>query len=100
MDYTNLVLCPVLKGCYTSFAAIHITEERNSNVQAMMLSNGLSNPFGLWLGHVFYDCLVTTVVSIVVVAIYSAQKPEKVQFLGPLVRLIGHSSLVIPRVAR
>lgn len=71
-----------VKVIYTSFATIHVTEERNSNVQAMMLSNGLANPLGLWLGHLLYDCLITTVVSVVVIVIYAAQMSKKFQALG------------------
>jgi len=40
-------------------------------VQAMQLSNGLANPFGLWLGHLMFDSLFTVFIATVIIIIFS-----------------------------
>ena len=40
-------------------------------MQAMQLSNGLANPFGLWLGHLMFDSLFTVFIATVAIVIFS-----------------------------
>jgi len=37
----------------------------------MQLSNGLSNPFGLWIGHAMFDSILVVAVSTVVAIVFS-----------------------------
>ncbi|KAF5377145.1 hypothetical protein D9757_008793 [Collybiopsis confluens] len=61
---------------YPAFFAIYVSKERRSGVQAMQFSNGLSNTFGLWLGHLMFDwmfSIVSATVSIIIFAAVSDQ---------------------------
>jgi len=51
----------------------------------MQLSNGLSNPLGLWLGHFMFDSIVVTISSVAIAVAYSAIG-TKFQGVGFLVR--------------
>lgn len=42
----------------------------------MQFSNGLSNPAGLWLGHLAFDTIFTVVASSITVIIYSVASNE------------------------
>ncbi|KAH8835982.1 P-loop containing nucleoside triphosphate hydrolase protein [Flagelloscypha sp. PMI_526] len=45
---------------YPAFFSLYVSEERKITlVQAMQFSNGLSNPVGLWLGHLAFDTVFT-----------------------------------------
>jgi ATP-binding cassette subfamily A (ABC1) protein 3 len=43
---------------YPAFFSTYVARERRAGVQAMQLSNGLSNPAGLWLGHLMFDGMI------------------------------------------
>ncbi|KAI0673963.1 P-loop containing nucleoside triphosphate hydrolase protein [Trametes maxima] len=58
---------------YPAFFTLYVAQERRSSVQAMQLSNGLSNPAGLWLGHMFFDSIFSIVVSTILVGVFSAK---------------------------
>ncbi|KIK71569.1 hypothetical protein GYMLUDRAFT_33772 [Collybiopsis luxurians FD-317 M1] len=61
---------------YPAFFAIYVSKERRSGVQAMQFSNGLSNTFGLWLGHLMFDwmfSIVSATISIIIFAAVSNQ---------------------------
>jgi hypothetical protein len=38
----------------------------------MQMSNGLSNPIGLWLGHLLFDTIFTLIMSTIIVIIFAA----------------------------
>ncbi len=59
---------------------MYVSHERRSSVQAMQLSNGLANPAGLWLGHLIFDTIVGTIISLVVIIVFVAVSG---QFHGP-----------------
>ncbi|TRM70462.1 P-loop containing nucleoside triphosphate hydrolase protein [Schizophyllum amplum] len=61
----------VAMAVYPAFLAIYVAEERRSLVQAMQFSNGLSNPVGLWLGHVAFDAMLSLVASAVIALVFS-----------------------------
>jgi hypothetical protein len=55
---------------------MYVSLERRSSVQAMQLSNGLTNPAGLWLGHLLFDgavCMILAAIIIIVFAVASAE---------------------------
>ena len=41
-------------------------------MQAMQLSNGLSDPVGLWLGHLLFDSIFGVVAATLIVIIFAA----------------------------
>jgi hypothetical protein len=52
----------------------------------MQLSNGISNPMGLWLGHLMFDSISVLIVSTVVIILFAFLTPAFFG-LGLLVRL-------------
>ncbi|KAL6298600.1 hypothetical protein BKA93DRAFT_743844 [Sparassis latifolia] len=57
---------------YPAFFTLYVSNERRSSVQAMQLSNGLSNPVGLWLGHLMFDTLFSVIIATIVVIVFAA----------------------------
>ncbi|PPQ79372.1 hypothetical protein CVT25_002642 [Psilocybe cyanescens] len=56
---------------YPAFAALYVARERSSSVQAMQFSNGLTNPVGLWLGHLMFDTIFSTLLSTIIVIVFA-----------------------------
>lgn len=69
---------------HTAFYAVYVTKERRSSVQAMQLSNGLTNPIGLWLGHLMFDVIWSILLSSIIIIIF-ATVSNKFHGLGFLV---------------
>jgi len=40
-------------------------------VQAMQLSNGLSDPIGLWIGHLLWDSIFTLILATIIIIIFA-----------------------------
>ncbi|KAI0931158.1 hypothetical protein AcV5_005295 [Taiwanofungus camphoratus] len=57
---------------FPAFFSLYVSTERRSSVQAMQLSNGLSDPVGLWLGHLLFDSMFSVVVASVMMIIFAA----------------------------
>ncbi|PFH49786.1 hypothetical protein AMATHDRAFT_4551 [Amanita thiersii Skay4041] len=57
---------------FPAFFALYVSKERRSSVQAMQLSNGLTNPIGLWLGHLMFDTICTIILSTIIIIIIAA----------------------------
>ncbi|TBU26630.1 P-loop containing nucleoside triphosphate hydrolase protein [Dichomitus squalens] len=57
---------------YPAFFSLYVAKERRSAVQAMQLSNGLSDPVGLWLGHLLFDSIFGVVAATLIVIIFAA----------------------------
>ncbi|KDR85825.1 hypothetical protein GALMADRAFT_274642 [Galerina marginata CBS 339.88] len=57
---------------YPAFYALYVSKERRSSVQAMQLSNGLTNPIGMWLGHLLFDMIPSILLSTIIIIIFSA----------------------------
>ncbi|KAF9004918.1 P-loop containing nucleoside triphosphate hydrolase protein [Hymenopellis radicata] len=57
---------------YTAFYALYVSNERRSAVQAMQFSNGLSDPIGLWLGHLAFDVIFSIISASVIIIIFAA----------------------------
>ncbi|OJT08332.1 ABC transporter A family member 3 [Trametes pubescens] len=57
---------------YPAFFSLYVAKERRSSVQAMQLSNGLSDPIGLWLGHLLFDSVFAVIVATLVVIVFAA----------------------------
>jgi ATP-binding cassette subfamily A (ABC1) protein 3 len=41
-------------------------------VQAMQLSNGLSDPIGLWIGHLLWDSIFSVTLATIIVIVFAA----------------------------
>ncbi|TFK91173.1 P-loop containing nucleoside triphosphate hydrolase protein [Polyporus arcularius HHB13444] len=57
---------------YPAFFSLYVAKERRSSVQAMQLSNGLSDPIGLWLGHLLFDSIFAVIVASLIVIVFAA----------------------------
>ncbi|KAF4611855.1 hypothetical protein D9613_004347 [Agrocybe pediades] len=55
---------------FPAFAAIYVSRERCSSVQAMQFSNGMSSPAGLWLGHLMFDIIPSSILTTVVITVF------------------------------
>ncbi|GLB44403.1 putative ABC-2 family transporter protein [Lyophyllum shimeji] len=66
-----VVVIAVAMILYPAFATLYVARERRSSVQAMQASNGLSNPIGLWLGHLVFDSILSPIVAAVFVAFFN-----------------------------
>ncbi|KAH7911590.1 P-loop containing nucleoside triphosphate hydrolase protein [Hygrophoropsis aurantiaca] len=56
---------------FPAFFSLYVSRERRSAVQAMQLSNGLSNPIGLWLGHLLFDSIFSVTLATIIVIIFA-----------------------------
>ncbi|KAF9471812.1 P-loop containing nucleoside triphosphate hydrolase protein [Pholiota conissans] len=56
---------------YPAFYALYTSKERTSSVQTMQFSNGLSNPIGLWLGHLMFDSISAILLSTIIVIVFA-----------------------------
>ncbi|KAF9011286.1 hypothetical protein BDQ17DRAFT_1298756 [Cyathus striatus] len=57
---------------YPAFFALYVSRERRSSVQAMQMSNGLTNPIGLWLGHLMFDTISVVILSTIIIIVFAA----------------------------
>jgi len=64
---------------------MYVSRERRSSVQAMQFSNGLSNPIGLWLGHIMFDATKVVIISTVIITVYATAASQQMHGLGFLV---------------
>ena len=48
----------------------------------MQFSNGLTNPLGLWLGHLMFDTVWTVIISTLIVIVFAAAEPNTFTGLG------------------
>lgn len=62
----------VVQAVYPAFFSLYVAKERRSAVQAMQLSNGLSNPVGLWLGHLLFDSMFAVLAATLIIIIFAA----------------------------
>jgi ATP-binding cassette subfamily A (ABC1) protein 3 len=51
----------------------------------MQLSNGVSNPAGMWLGHLLFDGIVGVIIATVVVAVFATTQSDQFRFIPLLV---------------
>ncbi|KAM6499563.1 hypothetical protein JOM56_005071 [Amanita muscaria] len=61
----------IAMSVYPAFFALYVSRERRSSVQAMQSSNGLTNPLGLWLGHLMFDTIWTIILSTIIIIVFS-----------------------------
>ncbi|KAK0481451.1 hypothetical protein IW261DRAFT_1075379 [Armillaria novae-zelandiae] len=57
---------------YPAFYALYVSRERRSAVQAMQFSNGLSDPVGLWIGHLLFDTIFAVLSSTIIIIVFAA----------------------------
>ncbi|KIM45099.1 hypothetical protein M413DRAFT_65825 [Hebeloma cylindrosporum] len=65
-----IVFFGAVMAVYPAFFALYVSKERQSSVQAMQLSNGLTDPLGLWLGHLMFDTIAVVLLSTVIIVIF------------------------------
>ncbi|KAJ7137918.1 hypothetical protein C8R44DRAFT_607470 [Mycena epipterygia] len=66
-----LVFFGAVMAVFPAFFALYVAKERESSVKTMQLSNGISNPIGLWLGHLMFDSISIFIVATLVVVLLS-----------------------------
>ncbi|KAL0954635.1 hypothetical protein HGRIS_003590 [Hohenbuehelia grisea] len=66
---------------FPAFFSLYVCRERRAAVQAMQFSNGLSNPLGLWIGHLMFDSIFSVVIATVIIIIF-ATASDQFQGLG------------------
>ena len=62
----------------------------------MQFSNGLSNPVGLWLGHIMFDATKVIIISTIIIIVYAVAARQQLHGLGFLVSI--YSSLCLGSV--
>ncbi|QRV72980.1 ABC transporter [Ceratobasidium sp. AG-Ba] len=58
-------------AAWPAMAALYVTKERASQVQAMQLSNGVS-PAGMWIGHLLFEIPVIFVISGAITGVFAS----------------------------
>ncbi|KAG9082945.1 hypothetical protein FS749_006448, partial [Ceratobasidium sp. UAMH 11750] len=58
-------------AAWPAMAALYVTKERASQVQAMQLSNGIS-PAGMWIGHLLFEIPVILVISGAITGVFAS----------------------------
>ena len=53
----------------------------------MQLSNGLTDPVGLWIGHLMFDTIAVVIASTVIIIVFAAVTPDAFAGLGFFVSL-------------
>ncbi|GLB43544.1 putative ABC-2 family transporter protein [Lyophyllum shimeji] len=66
---------------FPAFFALYVSRERRSSVQAMQMSNGLADPVGLWLGHLMFDTIISTILATIIIIVF-ATASNQFQGLG------------------
>ncbi|KAG9313874.1 P-loop containing nucleoside triphosphate hydrolase protein [Chiua virens] len=67
---------------YPAFFSLYVSRERRSSVQAMQLSNGLSDPIGLWLGHLLWDSLFGVIIATIIIIVFATTVSNQFYGLG------------------
>ncbi|KAF8555139.1 P-loop containing nucleoside triphosphate hydrolase protein, partial [Imleria badia] len=67
---------------YPAFFSMYVSRERRSSVQAMQLSNGLSDPIGLWLGHLLWDSVFGIIIATIIIIVLAAFSSNQFHGLG------------------
>ncbi|KIK35268.1 hypothetical protein CY34DRAFT_592022 [Suillus luteus UH-Slu-Lm8-n1] len=57
---------------FPAFFTLYVSRERRSAVQAMQLSNGLSDPIGLWIGHLLWDSIFSVTLATIIIIVFAA----------------------------
>lgn len=57
---------------FPAFYSLYTSRERRSSVQAMQLSNGLSDPIGLWIGHLMADSVTVVIIATIIIIVFAA----------------------------
>jgi ATP-binding cassette, subfamily A (ABC1), member 3 len=70
------------QAVYPAFFSLYVSRERKSGVQAMQLSNGLSNPAGMWLGHFMFDSIFSVLAATVITIVFAAVMNTQFHGLG------------------
>ncbi|KAJ6506502.1 hypothetical protein C8R45DRAFT_969874, partial [Mycena sanguinolenta] len=70
-----MIFFSIVMGIYPAFFTLYVVKERQPEVKTMQLSNGRSNPMGLWLGHLMFDSISVLIVSTVVIILFAFLTP-------------------------
>ena len=71
---TSLAFANVLslvKAVFPAFFTLYVSKERRSSIQAMQMSNGLTDVTGLWLGHLMFDAMFSTLAATIVIIVFA-----------------------------
>ncbi|KAF8910204.1 hypothetical protein CPB84DRAFT_1812882 [Gymnopilus junonius] len=72
----------LVMAIYPAFSTLYVAKERRSSVQAMQLSNGLTNPVGLWLGHLMFDSIAILILSTIIIIVFAVAEFDQFHGLG------------------
>ena len=92
--YDDIHKLNAVKAAFPAFFTLYVNKERRSSVQAMQLSNGVSNPAGMWLGHLLFDGIPGLIIATVTAAVFATTQSDQFRFIPLLVR-ISQNSLVV-----
>lgn len=81
----NLHKLNAVQAVFPAFFTLYVNKERRSSVQAMQLSNGISNPAGMWLGHLLFDGIPGIIIATVTSAVFAATRSDQFRFIPLLV---------------
>ncbi|KAJ3513241.1 hypothetical protein NLJ89_g3058 [Agrocybe chaxingu] len=77
-----IIFFGALMAVYPAFYALYVSKERRSSVQAMQLSNGLTDPIGLWLGHLMFDTISVVILSTIITIVFALVASNQLEGLG------------------
>ncbi|KAJ6526262.1 hypothetical protein DFH09DRAFT_1187858 [Mycena vulgaris] len=82
---------------FPAFFALYVAKERESEVKTMQLSNGISNPVGLWLGHLMFDSTSVVLTATLVVVLFAnlSQQFHGLGFLWLVMVLYGITGTLV-----
>jgi len=61
----------------------------------MQLSNGVSNPAGMWFGHLLFDGIPGIIIATVAAAVFAATQSDQFRFIPLLVSNFSFTQLMI-----
>ena len=81
----NLHEINVVQGVSLESFTLCVNKERQSSVQAMQLSNGVSNAAGMWFGHLLFDDIPGLIIVTVASTVFAAMQSDQFRFRPLLV---------------
>ncbi|KAF9045107.1 hypothetical protein BJ165DRAFT_1346335 [Panaeolus papilionaceus] len=66
-----MVFFGAFMAVYPAFYSLYVSKERITSVQAMQLSNGLTDPIGMWLGHLMFDTISVVILSTIIAIVFA-----------------------------
>jgi ATP-binding cassette subfamily A (ABC1) protein 3 len=81
----NLQILNLVQAVFPAFFTLYVSKERRSSVQAMQLSNGISNPAGMWFGHLLFDGIPGIIIATITAVVFATTQSDQFKFIPLLV---------------